>query len=79
MVSEEIESRNTIRLSVPIEKEINDRLASLLPAGSKAQVIRSLVELFIQTQESSPEEYLAQALIKGHCQLSIQNLKGKLQ
>jgi hypothetical protein len=64
-----------IRLSVPIEREINARFASVLPKGLKAQVVRSLVELFIETQvELGDDVYLAQALIKGRCKLSVQIL-----
>lgn len=63
-----------IRLSVPIERDINAKFASVLPRGLKAQVVRSLVELFIETQlELGEEVYLAQALIKGRVKL-VQNL-----
>jgi hypothetical protein len=65
----------TIRLSVPIEREINTRFASVLPPGLKAQVVRSLVELFVNTQvELGDDVYLAQALIKGRVKLRVQNL-----
>ncbi len=65
----------TIRLSVPIDREINDQLASVLPHGLKAQVIRELVELFISTQiELGDEVYLAQALLKKRVKLTVQSL-----
>lgn len=65
----------TIRLSVPIDRKVNDELAALLPHGLKAQVIRSLVTVFIKAQrEYGEERWIAEDLIKNRCQLVVQNL-----
>lgn len=65
----------TIRLSIPIGRDINTRFAAVLPPGLKAEVVRSLVELFIETQiELGDDVYLAQALINGRVKLRVQNL-----
>ena len=67
--------KKTIRLSVPIDREVNDQFASVLPHGLKAQIIRELVELFISSQrELGDDVYLAQALIKKRVKLSVQIL-----
>jgi formamidopyrimidine-DNA glycosylase len=66
---------NVIRLSVPIEREVNDKLLALLPWGVKAQVIRSLIKLFIDTQiEHGENRWIAEDLIKGRCKLVVQIL-----
>lgn len=65
----------TIRLSIPIDREINDKLAAVLPHGLKAQVIRELVVLFIDSQIALGDEvYLAQHLLKGRVKLTVQIL-----
>lgn len=65
----------TIRLSVPIDREINDKLAAILPHGLKAQVVRSLVELFLDSQkELGADVFLAHALIKNRVELRVQIL-----
>jgi len=65
----------TIRLSVPIDREVNAELSALLPYGVKAQVIRSLVDVFIKSQKGYGEErWIAEDLIKGRCKLVVQNL-----
>lgn len=65
----------TIRLSVPIDREVNARLSALLPYGVKAQVIRSLVTVFIEAQEEyGDSRWIAEDLIKGKCKLVVQNL-----
>ena len=72
----------TIRLSVPIDREVNAELSALLPYGVKAQVIRSLVDVFIKSQKGYGEErWIAEDLIKGRCKLVVQNLNipGKVQ
>lgn len=65
----------TIRLSVPIDREVNAELSALLPYGVKAQVIRSLITLFIEAQKEYGENrWVAEDLIKGRCKLVVQNL-----
>ena len=65
----------TIRLSIPIDREVNAKLSALLPYGVKAEVIRSLVRLFIETQQKHGENrWIAEDLIKGRCELVVQNL-----
>jgi len=65
----------TIRLSVPIDREVNAELSALLPYGVKAQVIRSLVTVFIDAQKRYGESrWIAEDLIKGRCELVVQNL-----
>jgi len=65
----------TIRLSVPIDREVNAELSALLPYGVKAQVIRSLVTVFIDAQKKYGENrWIAEDLVKGRCKLVVQNL-----
>lgn len=65
----------TIRLSVPIDREVNAELSALLPYGVKAQVIRSLVTVFIEAQnEYGKDRWIAEDLIKNRCKLIVQNL-----
>jgi len=70
-VENETES-NIIRLSIPIDREINERFTSMMPHGLKAEVIRCLVELVIETQVGiGKERYLIHHLINKECKLVI--------
>jgi len=60
---------------VPIDREINAELSAMLPYGVKAQVIRSLVTVFIEAQKEYGEgRWIAEDLIKNRCKLVVQNL-----
>jgi len=62
-----------VRLSVPIDRGLNDQFAGMMPFGLKAQVIRSLVELVIKTQQDlGTKTYLIHHLINGECKLVIE-------
>ena len=68
----EKEDSNTIRLSIPIDRDINDQFTSIMPSGLKAQVIRCLVELVVQTQRDLGKDvFLIQHLISNQCKLII--------
>ena len=63
---------NIIRLSIPIDRELNDKFSAIMPHGLKAEVIRCLVELVIDTQrELGKKKYLIQNLIDKDCKLVI--------
>lgn len=69
-----------VRLSVPIPKEINDKLNILLPWGLKAPAMRMLITLLLDAQRESGNQYIVTDLIEGRCKLvrtndrSVQNL-----
>jgi len=67
-------SEDIVRLSVPIDKSINDKLAILIPQGMKASVVRELLDLLIKTQVENPEQCLMENLLRGNCKLVVQNL-----
>jgi len=70
-VEKETES-NIIRLSIPIDREINERFTKMMPHGLKAEIIRCLVELVIDTQVGmGKEKYLIHHLINKECKLII--------
>jgi len=64
-----------VRVSIPIPKELNDRLNHLLPWGIKAQVVRELILLLLKTQEREATRYIVQDLLKGNCQLTCSNFE----
>lgn len=62
----------TVRLSVPIDRELNDKFAAMIPHRLKAEVVRCLVELTLKTQiELGKDEYLIHYLIDKRCKLVI--------
>ncbi len=68
----ETEESNTIRLSIPIDRDINDQFTGIMPAGLKAQAIRCLVELVVQTQRDLGKDvFLVQHLINNQCRIVI--------
>ena len=70
----EKEVTDTIRLSVPIDRKTNDQFSGIMPHGLKAQVIRCLVELVIETQiELGKDSYLIHHLIKKECKIVIKS------
>lgn len=66
----------TVRISVPIERELHDRLSTLLPWGLKAQVVRELLVLLLNSQDKT-DRYIVQDLLDGNCKLSVQTLNGE--
>lgn len=61
-----------IRLSIPIDREINKRFSSMMPRGLKAEVIRCLIELVIDTQMGMGKDiYLIHHLINKECKLIV--------
>ena len=65
-------TEDTIRLSVPIEREVNDTFTAMLPHGLKAEVIRCLVKLVINTQRGMGKDtYLIHHLINNECELIV--------
>ena len=70
-MSEETEN-SVIRLSIPIEREVNDAFSALMPHGVKAEIIRCLVDLVIETQRKlGKDSYLIHHLINKECKLII--------
>ncbi|MEK0325188.1 MAG: hypothetical protein QQN63_05740, partial [Nitrosopumilus sp.] len=67
---------DTIRLSVPISKELNDTLTKFLVRGTKAQVIRELISLLIKAQKEQKDSYIVDDLLRGRCKITVQSLKG---
>lgn len=70
----------TVRLSIEVPTEVNEKLARYLPWGTKADAIRSLLELFLR--ECVANEHAASLLMKGRYKLKelppdIQNLNEK--
>ena len=65
---------DTVRISVPIDLDLHDKLHKLLPWGTKAEVIRQLLVMLIEAQISEPETYIVQDLLRGNCKLVVQNL-----
>lgn len=63
---------DTVRLSIEVPAEVNEKLARYLPWGTKADAIRSLVELFLR--EAAVNEHAASLLSKGRYRLEVQNL-----
>ena len=69
------DTEDTVRLTVEIPRVLNEKLKTFLPWGTKTEVLRALVDLFVTTQCANPQ-YLAQDLIQGRCRITvIQNLK----
>ena len=62
---------DTVRLSVPISKELNDTLGSFLVRGTKAQVIRELINLLITAQKGHKTSYIVDDLLRGRCKIVI--------
>ena len=67
---------DTIRLSVPISKELNDTLTKFLVRGTKSQVIRELIHLLIKAQKEQKGSYIVDDLLRGRCKITVQNLNG---
>ena len=71
MTEKEIQN-TTVRLSVPIERELNNQFSSIIPGGLKAHVVRCLVELVIETQRDLGKDvFLIQHLINKQCKIVI--------
>lgn len=62
-----------VRISIPVDKDMHEQLKNLLPWGTQAEVVRSLLQVFIEAHVEHGT-YIATHLIKGQCKLSIQNL-----
>lgn len=58
---------DVVRLSVEIPREVNEMLARICPWGTKAEVIRSLVELLIREWNSN--KHIQTDLMNGRCKL----------
>ena len=67
---------DTVRLSVPISKELNATLTKFLVRGTKAQVIRELISLLIKAQKEQKDSYIVDDLLRGRCKITVQNLNG---
>lgn len=67
----------TTRISIEVSTEINEKLNNYLPWGVKAQVIRALIELLLDTQSRSAV-HIVDDLLRGRCKLvvvdGVQNL-----
>lgn len=57
-----------VRISIEVSKEVHDKLTAFLPWGTKAEVVRSLIDVLISAQENE-NRYIADDLIKGRCKL----------
>lgn len=62
----------TRRIGIPIDQETNDRLNKILPWGVKAQVVRELIRLLIETQAGS-KKYIVSDLLAGNCELCLKS------
>lgn len=63
---------STVRLSIEVPTEINEQLARYLPWGTKAEALRSLVELFLR--ECAITDGAPMHLLNGKYKLTLQNL-----
>ena len=71
-VKDEHTENELIRLSIPIDRETNELFSSIMPHGLKAEVIRCLVLLVIDSQkELGKGSYLIHHLINKECKLVI--------
>jgi hypothetical protein len=62
------------RISIEVSPEIHNYLERALPWGTKAEVMRSLIEIFIKAQKKAPN-YIAQDVMNGRYELTlVQNL-----
>lgn len=74
-----------VRLSVPIPKDLNDKLNILLQWGLKASAVRMLLQLLIDAQREAGNEYIITDLVEGRCKLvrvpnrSVQSLNESVQ
>jgi len=59
-----------VRISVDVTQETHNKLTAMLPWGSKAEVVRSLIELLVKTQEGH-NRYIVEDLLKGRCTLIV--------
>lgn len=59
-----------IRISFEIPKDVNDKLTAMCPWGTKAEAMRSLIEVLIAAQLSE-NVYIVQDLIRGNCRLVV--------
>ena len=60
-------------MSIPLDKDLHNKLKDLLPWGTQAEVVRSLLQVFIDAHIEHGT-YIATHLIKGQCKLTVQNL-----
>jgi hypothetical protein len=67
-------SEDTVRISVPVPRELNDMLNRYIPKGLKAQIVRALLELLITTQRNHPERYIVDNLLNERVEMRVQNL-----
>lgn len=63
-------SEGTTRISVEVTNDVNEKLNKFLPWGSKAEIVRQLIHLMIQTQEGT-NHYIAQDILQGRCKLVV--------
>jgi len=70
-------SPDDVRLSIPIDWETNEDFTNLMPYGIKAEVIRCLVRLVIETQKNIEEDglkiYIIDHIVRGECELNIKS------
>jgi hypothetical protein len=72
-----------VRISFEVPKEVNDKLTAMCPWGTKAEAVRSLIEVLIEAQLKE-NVYIVQDLIRGNCKLivkdrGVQNLNNPVQ
>jgi len=60
----------SVRISISVPEEVNNKLNAFLPWGTKAEVIRALIDTLIRTQSVS-NRYIMQDLIDGRCDLIV--------
>lgn len=65
---------DTIRISVPIDRKLNDDLTTICRWGVKAQAIRELIVLLVETQKRE-SEYIVEDLLKGRLELRRSNFE----
>lgn len=73
IATETMVTDKTVRLSVEIPENLNEKLKLILPWGVKNELIRSLIELFVDSQVEN-HSYLATDIISGKCRIVVQNL-----
>jgi hypothetical protein len=63
----------TVRISVEVPIELNDRLKILLPWGTKSEIVRVLLDMLLDAQMETGD-YIMQDILKGRAKITVQNL-----
>jgi hypothetical protein len=68
-----------VQLGVPVDRTLNDTINKLAPRGMKAEAIRKLLELLIETQREWVDigrtDFVVDYLLRDQCKLVLRNGK----